>query len=393
MSASHSNEQMHVKQVAQLRLHERAEVVPAMAEEEYLAFRDDVRRRGVLVALEVNEEGVVLDGRQRLRAAAESGIDELPVHVVCPADEVDYMLRAAVLRRQLNPSQRAALAVELAEYRELREHARERRLANLQQADGEVAGVPPWLDVAAVPPRGKTREIAAAWAGVSPRTLQDVATVQEHDPMLFERVKAGEMKAAQAARRVRRRLRDASLPAAPPLPDGPFDLIYADPPWQLGNPEGEFAPENHYPTMPIAAICDLQIPTADCAVLFLWAVNSLLPQALQVLNAWGFTYKGHAVWVKPSIGPGVWFRPRAELLLLGVRGGWSPPEPEERCDSVIEADRGRHSEKPGQAYELIERMYPAASKLELFARGAARPGWVAWGNEAEPNNAATDEAH
>jgi N6-adenosine-specific RNA methylase IME4 len=375
--------QVQVWPLERLRLHEQAGVVPAMSEEEYRPFREDVRRRDVLVPIDVTREGVLLDGRQRFRAAGECGIGQVPVRVVAPADEVDYMLRAAVLRRQLSPSQRAALAVELGEYTQLREQARERRLANLQHGV-EVASVPPGGEVAGLPPRGKTREVAATWAGVSPRTLQDVATVQEHDPVLFERVKAGEVKAAQAARRVRRRLRDAALPASPPLPQGPFEIVYADPPWQLGNPGGEFAPENHYPTMPIVEICELAVPAADCAVLFLWAVNSLLPQALQVLNAWGFTYKAHAVWVKPSIGPGVWFRPRAELLLLGVRGGWPPPDPEERCDSVIEAARGRHSEKPGQAYALIERMYPAASKLELFARGPARPGWAAWGNEAEP---------
>lgn len=59
-------------------------------------------------------------------------------------------------------------------------------------------------------------------------------------------------------------------------------------------------------------------------------------------------------------------------------------EPEDRPDSVIEADRGRHSEKPECVYELLERMYPQASKLELFARGTPHPGWIAWGNEAKP---------
>ena len=62
--------------------------------------------------------------------------------------------------------------------------------------------------------------------------------------------------------------------------------------------------------------------------------DSLLPDALRVMAAWGFTYKAVAVWVKPSIGPGVWFRPRSELLLLGVRGGWPPPDPEERCEPL-----------------------------------------------------------
>jgi N6-adenosine-specific RNA methylase IME4 len=52
-------------------------------------------------------------------------------------------------------------------------------------------------------------------------------------------------------------------------------------------------------------------------------------------------------------------------------------------DSVVEAPRGRHSEKPKVFYELIERMYPHATRLELFARGKQRPGWTFWGNEVE----------
>lgn len=111
----------------------------------------------------------------------------------------------------------------------------------------------------------------------------------------------------------------------------------------------------------------LPVPAAEDAVLFLWAVSALLREALAVIEAWGFEQKSSLVWVKPSIGPGVWLRNRHELLLVARRGSFSPPEPEDRVDSVLEAPRGRHSEKPGAIYELIERMYPRASKLELFA--------------------------
>ena len=98
-------------------------------------------------------------------------------------------------------------------------------------------------------------------------------------------------------------------------------------------------------------------------------------------NTWGFTYKTNLAWVKPSIGLGVWTRNRHELLLFATRGQIEVPEPEQRPDSVIEADRGRHSQKPDSAYELIEAAYPHLSKLELFARGTPRPGWQTWGNE------------
>jgi N6-adenosine-specific RNA methylase IME4 len=346
-----------------------------MQERPFGAFVGDISRRGILSPLELDDDGVILDGHERHRAATWLGLETVPVVVVAPADPVEYMLQAALGRRHLSASQRAALAIELASYQQLRDEAEQRRLANLRQnqAGTEVAGLPP---------RGKTREIAAEQAGVSPRTIQDAATVREHDAELFEDIKAGKIAADQAARRVRRRLRDAQQPPPPPPPEGPFELIYADPPWQLGHPDSRHAPENHYPCMPLDQIKSLTIPADDNSILFLWAVNQLLPDALEVIAAWGFDYAANLAWVKPSIGLGVWTRNRHELLLVGRRGAISPPEPDQRPDSVIEATRGRHSAKPEAIYELIETAYPHLSKLELFHRGQPRPGWTTWGNQS-----------
>ncbi len=362
-----------LRSTSELRGHPRAGLVPEIGAEGYRMLRADIERRGLLVPLEITAEDVVLDGHVRLRAVRELGLDPVPVRIVAPADEVEYLLLAALQHRHLSPSQRAALAVELDQYRQEQDEARQRRLQNLRQN----------TEVANLPPRGKTRDLAASRAGVSPRTVQSAATVRKHDPDLFAKVKAGDLAVDAAERRVRRRLRDETLPAPPPLPSGPFDLIYADPPWQLGSPDGQNAPENHYPTMSLEKIKAMPVPVADDAVLFLWAVASKLPEALQVMNAWGFQYKTCLAWVKDWIGLGTWVRHRHELLLFGRRGNYPPPEPEDRPDSVIEAPRGRHSEKPTCVYELIERAYPLASKLELFARGTPRTGWKIWGNEAE----------
>jgi N6-adenosine-specific RNA methylase IME4 len=355
---------------AELRLHPRAELVPRMDGRGFAEFQADIARRGILVPLEITASKIVLDGKERLRAAEALGISQVPVRVVAPDDEVEYILLCALERRQLSASQRAAVAVELAGYRQLRADAETRRLANLRQS----------TEVADLPPRGKTREVAAGWAGVSARTVQDAQTVKDHDPDLFEQVKAGELAADAAARRVRRCLRDAALPPPPPLPDGPFQLVYADPPWQLGHADSEHAPERHYPCMPLDEIKHLHVPAADDAILFLWAVNCLLAEALETMQAWGFSYKTNLAWVKPSVGLGFWARNRHELLLVGCRGRLSPPDTDQRPDSVTEAPRGRHSEKPVEFYELIETAYPHLTKLELFAR-TARPGWTAWGNQ------------
>ena len=77
---------------------------------------------------------------------------------------------------------------------------------------------------------------------------------------------------------------------------------------------------------------------------------------------------------------GYYFRQQHELLLLAVRGEPPTPTPESRRASVIRSARGKHSEKPHEFYDLIEAMYPRASKVELFARNT-RNGWSSWGNQ------------
>jgi N6-adenosine-specific RNA methylase IME4 len=371
-----------LRQVADLRPHPQAGLVPALSGEEYIAFRADIGRRGIQVPLEVTAEGVVLDGHARLRAARELRLAEVPVRVIAPEDELEHILRAALLRRQLGAGQRAALAVRLLPIEELREQAQQRQLQNLRHGDE-----PADTEVATLPARGeRTREFVAKLSGAGSRTVQDVITVHEHDPALFEQVVQAQLSANTAASKVRRALRDAGIPSPAPMPDGPFQLIYADPPWRIGSPDSEFAPEQHYPTMPLAEIKELQVPAADDCVLFLWVVSCLLPQGLEVLRAWGFDYRANMAWIKNGIGIGVWFRQRHELLLVGIKGQISPPEPEDRCDSVLDSRRRKHSQKPDEAYARIEQMYPELSKLELFARGAPRPGWQSWGNQAEPES-------
>jgi N6-adenosine-specific RNA methylase IME4 len=123
------------------------------------------------------------------------------------------------------------------------------------------------------------------------------------------------------------------------------------------------------------------VPVASNAVLYLWAVNSLLREALQVVSAWGFHYATNYAWVKDKWGLGHWNRTQHELLLVAVRGKFCPPAEGARTSSVIQAARRRHSQKPDAVYQLLEQLHPKATRLELFAR-QNRPGWTAWGNEA-----------
>lgn len=356
-----------------LREHPAARLVPELSEPEYLALLAGVRARGIVVPLEINEAGMVLDGRHRLRAARALDLERVPVRVVSPADEVEHMVLGTLQQRHLSQSQKACLAVRLTSHRQARAAGEARRRANLRRT----------ADVATLPHRGRSRDHSAEACGVSARYIQDADSLERADPQLFARVAAGELPLKRAKQELKRRHRYNQIGDAPPLPDWLFDLIYADPPWQLGSPSSSGSPEQHYPTMETSEIAALQIPVAENAVLFLWSVSSLLPDALEVIAAWGFAPKSTMAWVKPSIGPGNYVRNRHELLLIATRGSYPTPLPSSRPDSVIEARRGRHSAKPKRFYDLIEQMYPHARRLELFARGKPRPGWTAWGNEVE----------
>jgi len=167
------------------------------------------------------------------------------------------------------------------------------------------------------------------------------------------------------------------------FPNRRYGVILADPAWR-GTPfTNSRRVENHYPTMPLDEI--MALPVADLAApdaaLFLWATSPHLAEAFSVLASWSFSYRSSAVWIKPSIGTGQWFRYQHEILLLGIRGDVPVPLDANRSSSVIHVPRRKHSEKPTAVYEIIERGFPEFSKIELFSR-RARPGWDAWGFEA-----------
>ena len=187
-------------------------------------------------------------------------------------------------------------------------------------------------------------------------------------------------------KRARRHQRELELGARiTALPDKKFGVVYADPPWMFEPYSAESgmdrAADNHYPTMTLDAVKAIPIPAAEDCALFLWATVPMLPQALQVMDAWSFTYKSAIVWLKDKVGTGYWTGNRVELLLIGTRGSIPAPAPGEQPRQVIEAPRGRHSEKPTAFAELIEKLYPNVPKLEMFAR-ARRDGWESWGTEA-----------
>lgn len=165
-----------------------------------------------------------------------------------------------------------------------------------------------------------------------------------------------------------------------PFPTGTFDIILSDPPWQYDfNLSDRGDPEVHYDTMTVEEIANLPIPSSENAVLFLWATNPKLTDAMYVMEKWGFVYRTNMVWIKDRFGTGYYARGQHELLLIGVKGDIHPPEESNRPSSIINAPVREHSRKPDVVYETIEKMYPNSQRLELFSRNS-REGWTSWGS-------------
>ena len=162
-----------------------------------------------------------------------------------------------------------------------------------------------------------------------------------------------------------------------------YQVIYADPPWQYKFCSSASRKiENQYRTMNIRDIGDLVIPSDKSSVLYLWSTAPKLKEALEVMEKWGFEYKTNCCWDKKIIGMGYWFRNQHELLLVGTRGGFKPPNPDKRISSVFRSKREKHSKKPDAIRDLINDWFPGMSKLELFCRYPDKH-WTSWGNEID----------
>lgn len=350
-----------------------------MEGDDYAALVEDIRVNGLRESIWIDKSGRVLDGRNRQRACKDSG--RVPAFRTYEgSDPVGFVLSLNLHRRHLNASQRAVLALEVERLEA--EEARKRQGKRTDLRDNIPELVPESSTHAA-----ESRERAGARVGVSGRYVQDAKAVADKAPELVPEIAAGNLTIPEAKKQIRqaeKAERVAAIAAQEPAPleaVGTFPVLLVDPPWRYEHAEPTRAVENHYPTMALDEIKALKVPADDDAVLFMWSTSPKLTEAIEVLDAWGFTYRTCAVWVKQQIGMGYYFRQRHELLLVAVRGSLRVPDPEDRPDSVIEAHRDEHSKKPPLVYSLIERMYPEHRKVELFAR-AARNGWAAWGNQA-----------
>lgn len=173
-------------------------------------------------------------------------------------------------------------------------------------------------------------------------------------------------------------------------PFGGFNLIMADPPWRydMRSEKGEAkSPMAHYDCLSIEDIAQLPVSAlaAPNCLLWLWGLNTMLPQALAVIEAWGFEYKTAGHWVKTTVngklnfGTGYILRGAGEPFLIGTRGS---PKTAKNVRSVVMGRIREHSRKPEEAFAEAEKLMPSARRIEVFSR-QRRAGWSNWGHESE----------
>ena len=173
-----------------------------------------------------------------------------------------------------------------------------------------------------------------------------------------------------------------------------YGSILIDPPWRFSNRTGKVGPEHkrlrRYDTMSFDDIAAL--PVGGIALpkshLYLWSPNALLPEALDIMRAWGFTYKTNIIWYKvrkdggpDGRGVGFYFRNVTELLLFGIRGKIRTLAPGRSQVNIVITRKREHSRKPDSIYDLIQRCSPGPY-CEMFSRQRV-PEWDQWGDEVD----------
>ena len=226
----------------------------------------------------------------------------------------------------------------------------------------------------------RTRDRIGAFAGISGRSLakiQAIVEAAERKPKLYGPLLA-EMDRTRRIDSVYRRLRqmqdeDKRL-AVKPL-KGKFSTLCIDPLWayvagERSRPTYATMSQKELLALPVASWAD------ERAHLYLWSTNANLPDAFELMEAWGFKFVTLLTWVKPSFGLGTYFRTSTEHVLFGVRGRLLTRV--RNLGTHFTAPKTLHSEKPDIFYQLVERTsYPAF--LDVFAR-KRRLGWTVWGN-------------
>jgi len=346
-------------------------LIPPLLPEEIEVLKNSIKKEGIREAL-LTWNDILIDGHNRFDIAKKLNlpykIEKLQFENRTEA--ILWMIDNQLGRRNISNYDRTRLALKYEEL--IKPKALER------QKGGQGGGLLQQKSAKAI----ETRKEVSKIAKVSHDTVSKVKFIEKHaNEEQKEKLSRQTDSINKVYNEVKKRIIESSENTVTKIPEGAYNLIYADPPWKYNFSQTiERSIETNYNTMSLDQIKNMEIPTEQNAILLLWATAPKLKEAIEVMDFWGFEYKTCAVWDKEIIGMGYWFRGQHELLLVGTKGKVHPPKEKDRISSVLKYRRTKHSKKPEELYDLIENMYPDGKYLELFARNK-RKNWTSWGNE------------
>ena len=363
-------------------------LIPSLNLEELSSLEASLKHEGCRDPLVV-WNNTIIDGHHRYAICTKHGISFNTIEKPELETELDvklWMINNQFSRRNLPTETRLALAYRFKEFEA--EKAKERQGTRNDLVDSDI-------NIAQPVGRSKTFECKnrgrgtlgeiAKKAGVSHTTAEQYDTIQRKGS---EEQKAEVAEGKSSIKKVYTQIQKAERlekNKAAEWPKGKYRVIYADPPWHYGDERSggnHGGAVDHYNTMSINELKNMPLSslTEDNAVLFLWATAPLLPEALELINAWGFKYKTNFIWDKVKHNMGHYNSVRHELLLIATNGSCTPDNVQ-LFDSVQSIERtDRHSEKPEEFRKIIDTLYTYGNKLEMFARKQVE-GWEVFGNE------------
>jgi N6-adenosine-specific RNA methylase IME4/ParB-like chromosome segregation protein Spo0J len=374
-------------------------LIRPLRDDEFEKLKESILSEGIRDPL-VTWNGILLDGFHRYKIAQEYGLEYKTVEIELPDKEAakEWIYTNQLGRRNLTVYEASYYRGRLYESRKLNydknrdPSGRFVRLGNTAEEIGKEYGLSEKTirrdaefsaaidKVATEVGEEARRAILLGQANVPKKDIEVLIEVKQKAPEFIEPILNGEIEISKVVREIRRKDRIENTPT---MPNGNYNVLYADPPWRYDfGFDIHGAADRHYHTMTIEELCELPIAdlSEDNAVLFMWVTSPKLFDAKKVIDAWGFDYKTSFIWDKVKHVMGHYNSVRHEILLVCVRGSF-PKQNNTLHDSVISIERtDEHSEKPEYFRHLIEEMYPNSKKIELFARKRV-DGWDAWGNE------------
>ncbi len=366
------------------KTHKLANVFPLMNKDSFDELVEDIKKNGLLEPIWLYE-GKIIDGRNRYKACKKIKLKPTFRNFKGKGSPLSFIISLNLHRRHLTQSQRAAIALDALPL--FKKEAKDRQGKRTDLTSGDKS-----TEVKRAKPKVKrARDEAGKIFKVSGDYIVAAEKIKEKNKEKFEEIKQGTKTITQANRelkeakkekerkkncRVAKKTKPASFKAK-------FSTILIDPPWDWGD-EGDKdqlgRAKPKYNTIPFKELLKLplnKLSAKDCHI-YLWVTNRSLPKGFKLLKAWGFRYITCITWCKPSFGMGNYFRGSTEQLLFGVKGSLKIKRKD--AGTWFVAKRGKeHSQKPIEAYELIESC-SHAPYLEMFARNK-RKNWKSWGAE------------